>query len=164
MTFKTPERAVGATLDVYETEVLRLMGLEQYAEAYVLLERQTNPSLANLYNMALCLYFSEAYTACLLLVERAVSKLPAYALRHQKWSHYAQNINTHQMAKDTYLCPVSELYTLHFSALLKDSLLRLQVDCYVYLRDWTHLAQTLEQIQAKGYANVERALKQLPTL
>ena len=158
MTFKTPDRPVGVTLDVFESEVLRLMGLHQYAEAYLLLERQTNPSISNLFNMALCLYWSQEYTDCLLVLNRVDYKIPVYSFRQKVMSRRGQRLLIKQMSKESHLNPISEFYVNQFLDILKESILRLKVDCLSALSNWSELLVVASQLSIQEYENVQKAL------
>ncbi|MGL5260792.1 MAG: hypothetical protein ACRC9P_00205 [Bacteroides sp.] len=158
MTFQTPARVAGTHLDVFETEVLRLMAQQQYAEAYLLLERLTNPSLSNLYNLALCLYFSKEYSTCLLFLAKAQAKLPSYSLRHTRISPLGQKVLHQHLDQATYLHAVSEVYCTHFPNILQESILRLRIDCLLRLARWKELIATASQLKYKSYSQVLQAV------
>ena len=65
----------GPDMDI---EIVRLIAGKQYAEAYQMLNNQTNPTTSNLYNLSICMYIGEAYEACILQLDKAYEKLKPY--------------------------------------------------------------------------------------
>ncbi|HJD92934.1 MULTISPECIES: hypothetical protein [Bacteroides] len=160
MTFQTPKRPLPDPTPNMENEIIRLMDLNQYAEAYQLLISLTNPSVSNLYNIALCLFKSRDYAGCIIQLEKIESKLQVNRYHSLNTNQEYNRILNIQRAIDTHLNAISNFYVEHFSHILYDSILRLRVDSWAQLKRWDKVLQIATKLQFKEYDNINRAIDQ----
>ncbi|RZK35939.1 MAG: hypothetical protein EOO90_28235 [Pedobacter sp.] len=144
-----------------ETELLiiQMMFQQRYKEVYELLSTQKSTQTAALYNMAICLHWSKNY-------QGALTRLDSIRLMPQvnNLSHSIANSDYHgimqkQNQTDDYLNGMSEAYIRHFPILALDAVVRLKVNCWLKLGNFTKVIAIATPIAHKGYKDITDALK-----
>lgn len=148
----------GPDMDI---EIVRLIAGKQYAEAYQMLNNQTNPTTSNLYNLSICMYIGEAYEACILQLDKAYEKLKPYMNYAIQGDEISQAIQSKQRGFNTFLNPVTDYYVSRFPCTLKNNILRLKIECLRKLEMWDEIVKTSHQLTHKNYKNVEEALAEI---
>lgn len=128
-------------------------------EAWTLMEAIPGETILLLFNKALCLIETRNYAQAIPLLERAFTLLtPQKTGITPSTSPEAEAMRQKQNNKDTHRQPVTPRYAELFPHLLKDSVLRLMVDCYLALGNTAKVIEIATPLKSKGYRNILEAL------
>ncbi len=153
----TPNRQ-DTTPQVNEDWVVQLISNGQYAEAYLLLSKETSRKISSLYNLALCSYFAGKYEQTIYRLDEALSTFrPAPDSNPVEDDLYNAIVRV-QNATDAYQTGITEKYVQRFPGITKDNILRLKIDAYLALERWNKVIETAALLKNKNYRNVEEAL------
>lgn len=129
-----------------------------YIEAWSMMENLRTESMPLLLNKAICLYEMDRNEECINVSDRILALLGTMKNSVQPGTSDDRRA-LHEVQKNqfTYLVPISFRYVDMFPEMLRDSVLRIQVDC------WSALGNTMKVIElgtpllSKGYRNVMEA-------
>lgn len=134
----------------------------RYAEAFVLLDKPGENSVAGLFNLALCHIYAGDHAAALVRLEAALSAIRRSGIpAPPPQSPPLRTITEIQNRSDSYRRPFTAEYVKVFPHIAHDSILRLIVDCHAALGNNNKVAETGAPLAAKGYANVMEALEKI---
>ncbi|MEJ7560768.1 MAG: CDC27 family protein [Pedobacter sp.] len=141
-----------------ELLVLQLIMQGSYAEAYELLINQQPSGTAVLYNIALCLHWSENYQEAIDCLEQI--HLDRYPIIENKLGADIgyKKIRTRQNQTADYLNAISERYLKHFPVLVHDAIIRLKTDCWLRLGNFQKVIAIASPIAHKGFKDINDAL------
>ena len=143
----------------YDEWIVQMLSNGQYTEAYRLLKNTPPQSLSTLLNLALCSYYAEEYESALHKLDEALVKLqhtPADTTLIN--DELFKKLERVQNADNTYLQGVTEAYVRHFPYIVKSSIIRIKIDCYLALCAWNKVIELAAPLQNCNYQNIEIAV------
>jgi hypothetical protein len=139
-----------------ETLILQLMMQQRYAEVYELLIHQQSTSA--LYNMSLCLYWTDNFQGALSHLER-IQLNPEVKIANSITANTEyKGIKDKQNQTADYLHGMSEAYIQTFPSIVHDAIIRLKIDCWLHLGNYAKVIAAGMPIAHKGYKNITDAL------
>lgn len=150
------------TIIVNQDFIVRLIALGKYTEAYQLLITltQTKKEVCNLFNLALCYYYGEIYQQTIYTLDEVLSLL-MITPRNQALLPVDKDCKillSKQNQSECYQSGITDEYFSYFPEIVKDSILRIKVDCYLHLQQWDRVLEVGNTIRNKGYKNVNNAI------
>ena len=138
--------------------IVQLLSNNQYVEAYRLMKSEPPKKLSTLFNSAICMLFIEEYEQCLHSLDEALAKLqPKPADNSPKEDRY-RKLERMQSADSSYLQGITDRYVRHFPDMVKNNILRVKIDCYRALSQWSKVLELAAQLGSQNYLNVENAV------
>ena len=139
--------------------IVLLLSNGQYVEAYRLLKSEPQQKLSTIFNLALCSYFAEEYEQTLSRLDEALAKLQPNPVDNTFVNDdLYKKLESIQNADDSYLQGMTEMYIRHFPYIVKNSILRIKIDCYLALSLWNRIIELAPLLKSYEYQNVEEAV------
>ncbi|MDR2038852.1 MAG: hypothetical protein LBQ60_13095 [Bacteroidales bacterium] len=138
-----------------------LLDRGQSVEAWTLLHRQAE-SIPSQFNKAICLIRVEEYASALPLLEQVLGILAQtpQGLKTPE-SPSLRTIQDVQATTKAYTEAITFKYAELFPETLKDSVLRMMVDCHAALGNHNKVLEIGTPLKSKGYQNVIDAIKKV---
>lgn len=136
----------------------KLIARNMIQEAWMLMNTLSSESIPLLLNKSLCLFEIGRKEDCLVACERVLALLGT--MKNNLPAGKPQDMHTlHEVQKNqaTYLNPITFRYVGHFPEMLRDSVLRIMVDCWSALGNTAKVQQIGTPLLGKGYRNVMEA-------
>ncbi|MCD8043116.1 MAG: hypothetical protein LUH10_08625 [Tannerellaceae bacterium] len=146
---------------VNDTFINLLITNNQYTEAYTLLSGCNQLTIAGSYNLILCLIQAEEYTQAILKADEVLRLIQTRVPQtNRNENETVKMLRTKQCRLDTHRAAVTLEYVKTFPGILRESVLRLKIDCYRATGNWNKVIETASQLICKEYKNVETALQE----
>lgn len=143
----------------------QLISRYMYEEAWMLMNTLQQESIPHLINKAICLYEINRYAESIQACERAMELLSTCKNKVPLGKpEEIQLLHEVQKNQVTYLNPVTFRYVELFPENLKESLLRVIVDCWSALGNTAKVIKTGTPLLNKGYRNVMEAFYKIDHL
>lgn len=131
-------------------------------EAWILMSILKQESIPLLLNKALCFFEMNRNEDCLSACERMLSLLGNsknnISIGIQEEIHALHNVQKNQV---THLMPVTFRYVELFPEILRDSVLRLMIDCWSELGNKAQVLKLGTPLLRKGYRNITEAFHKI---
>lgn len=131
-------------------------------EAWILMSSLKQESIPLLLNKGLCLFEINRHEDCLQACEKILAlsgnTKSNFPPEIQKEVHTLHNI---QKNRATHLMPVTFRYVELFPEILRDSVLRLTIDCWSELKNKAQILKLGTPLLRKGYRNVTEAFQKI---
>lgn len=143
-----------------EAIIVQLINQGRYTEAYGLLLKEPPGTAVTQFNMALCLYWVQNYSAALQCLDKAAMALQSMANASAQPPDAAyQSIINKQNQTNDHLLAVDKKYLLLFGNRFRDAIVRFKTDCWLQLNEWSRVIETATPVQHKKYGNITHALQ-----
>jgi len=143
-----------------EALISLLITQSRYAEAYVLLQKETPGEPATQYNLALCHYWAGNYREALACLDKAQMSLPANSSPDNfRADQFYTAIRQRQNQLDDHRQGINKRYITLFGALVKDAIVRLKTDCWLQLGNYDQVKVVAAPLAHKNYKNITEALQ-----
>lgn len=149
-------------LNISDNFIASLIDAGQYKEAYLILREADRERLCVTFNISLCLIYAEEYAKALVYLEKLQSLLSTHIqLSDYPKDETAKSIDKQQNKSESYKKPVTEEYIRLFPEIFKESVLRLVLDCYAALKEWSMVKRIMSLLQNKQYGNVKLIIEKM---
>lgn len=139
--------------------IIQLLAQSRFAEAYVLLKKESPNEPTTQFNLALCYFKTRNYTEALACLDKAQSVLPTgnYNNNLQADQFYTA-LRKLQNQQADHLQGITKKYITFFNEQARDAIIRLQTDCWLQLGNFNKVIEIASPIAHKNYLNIANAL------
>ncbi|MBS7567049.1 tetratricopeptide repeat protein [Mucilaginibacter sp. Bleaf8] len=141
-----------------ELFINHLITQSRYAEAYILLQKESPDEPATQYNLALCHYWAGNFREALVCLDKAQVTLPAVSGNAATDQFYTA-IRKRQNQLDNHLQAITKKYIACFGVLTREAIVRLRTDCWLQLADFSKVIEVATPLANKNYKNISDALQ-----
>jgi tetratricopeptide (TPR) repeat protein len=142
-----------------ETFIIQLFAQNRFAEAYVLLKKESPNDPAAQFNLALCYFRSRHYAEALACLDKAQSLLTvANQNNNLQADQFHTTLSKLQNQQNDHLQGITKKYITLFADEAKDAIIRLKTDCWLQLGNFSKVIEVAKPLAHKNYLNIANAL------